>query len=376
MRIKLKRLLEVDWGRFADVQKTCLLPDEVEQQLNDELDRLKVDQAKRAKAPVDSAKISRGNIPTTAEGKANIMQFIKNVCQRPKTIFDIGEKSKHSLDENSLTINTGIPALKAVLWDEAEHRFYTITTCPGAGACIKPCYARRGYYIISDGKNLKLINRLQLMMNHPDEYERIAYNEAERFAVQAQQDGKTLEIRWNDAGDFFSNVYFTIATNVTDKLKTRGYAVNSYAYTKVGKYVSLGAEKGMTMTFSQGAKASERAQVDMGKVKTSIIVPGEVFGPFFVKNPNGWKFAKDEETGKTKFKDPNNGPLELKQAIVNRYKSEPGCEDLSVDKLKLTDEIPQQVGEPLEYDAIILPSGDSDKPAQRRDFHNIFLLAH
>jgi hypothetical protein len=373
-RISLKTLLEVDWTKFSDVDKVCLTSEEVEAKLNAELDRLKVPAGQREPSSKDFAKISKGNIPTNAEGRANITQFIKDITKRPKTIFDMGEKSKHSTDEAVLTINTGIPALKAVLFDELDKKFYTITTCPGAGQCIKPCYAMKGFYIMNDGKNLKLINRLQLMMNHPDEYQRIAYNEAELFAFKAKQEGKSLEIRWNDAGDFFSKVYFDIATSVTDELKKKGYDVNSYAYTKVGKYIQLGAEKGMTMTFSTGAAEKEKQQVDFNKTKTSIIVPRKMFAHLFIAKAN--RFEKDEKTGKTKFKDENSGRAELKQLIYDNYKDKNETKGITVDSLKFTDELPSQIGEPFAYNAIILPTGDSDRPAQRKDVRVIFLLEH
>jgi Gene product 88 len=369
-RVSLKKLLEVDWSKFPDVVRTCMTPESVAEKLNAELDRLKGAVGEREKASVGFPLISKGNIPSTAEGKADIKQFLKDIMKRPKTIFDIGEKSKHSIDDNIITINTGIPALKAVIFDEVEKNFYVINTCPGAGACIVPCYARKGFYVMNDGKNLKLINRIQMLMNHPEEYERIAYNEAEIFAVEAKQEDKKLEIRWNDAGDFFSDVYFNLAVSVTNKLKEKGYDVESYAYTKAAKYIKLGKEKGMTMTFSLGATEKEKQKVDIGETKTSIIVPRDVFVDFFIKKAS--RFEKDE-TGKTKFKDELSKDG-LKLSIYNKYKNE--LPDLTLDSLKYTDELPSSIGQPLEYNAIILPAGDSDRPAQRSDVHYKFLLVH
>ena len=369
--IKLKDILnEVDWTRFSDVQKSCITPEAVEEKLNAELDRLKVPANKRQSSDPTFPKISKGNIPTNEEGRANIKQFISDIIKKPKTIFDIGEKSKHTTGENILTINTGIPALRAVLWDMEAKEFYVMNTCLGAGKCIVPCYAMRGFYIMNDGKNMKLINRIQLLMNDPDTYERLAYNEAEIFAFKAKQDGKSLEIRWNDAGDFFSNVYFTMAVNVTNKLKNAGYNVNSYAYTKVGKYIKLGTEAGMTMTFSAGAAEKEKKQVDVETSKSSEIVPREVFKQFFIPKANRFEL---DDTGKTKFKD-ESGRLGLKQAIVDYYKNE--YPELTVDSLKYTDELPLTIGKPLQYNAIILTAGDGDRPAQRRDVKITFLLQH
>ena len=270
--IKLKKLLvEIDWEKFADVSKTNLTPEDVAARLNAELDRLKQPSTKRDKADISFARLSKGNIPVDSEGRANIKQFITDLMQKPKTIFDEGMKSLHTAEANIATINTGIPALKAVLWDEDGKKFYVITTCKGAGQCINNCYAMQGFYIMNDGKNIKLIRRLQMLMNHPEEYEARAFDEADNYAYKATKEGKTLQVRWNDAGDIFSDVYFDIIVNVTKKLKAKGYNVESYAYTKTGKYVKLGQDQGLTMTFSSGASQKEKEKVDLGKAKIAEI---------------------------------------------------------------------------------------------------------
>jgi hypothetical protein len=375
-----KLVLEVNWDRFSDVKKVCYTPESVADALNAELDRLKITKD-RPSADANFARVSRGNIPTNEEGRANIEQFKKQITQRPKTIFDKGEKSLHSTDEDKMTINTGIPALRAVIWDEENKNFYVMNTCPGAQDCIANCYALQGFYIMNDGKNIKLINRLQWLMSDPDTYEKQAFMEAERYAFEAQQDNKELKIRWNDAGDLFSEVYFNIADNVTKQLKAKGYNVNSYIYTKIGKYVKLGKEKGMTMTFSSGATKKERDEVgDMSKTKTQITVPKDVFKQFLVPTRTG-RFEKDEKTGITKFASPE-AREGLRKAIVDFYNTHPNSKyadlrgKLSVDRMKFTDELPKTEGEPLEFDTITMPSGDTDSPAQRRDVRFTFLLIH
>lgn len=377
--IRKKLVLEVNWDKFSDVQTVCYTPDSIADALNAELDRLKITKD-RPKADPNFPRISKGNIPTDEKGKANVEQFKKQILQRPKTIFDKGEKSLHTTDEDKLTINTGIPALRAVIWDEDSQKFYVMNTCPGAQECIKNCYALQGFYIMNDGKNLKLINRLQLMMSDPETFEKLAYMEAERFAFEAQQENKQLKIRWNDAGDFFSRVYFDIADNVTQQLKKKGYNVESYIYTKMGEYVKLGAERGMTMTFSSGAKKEERDIVgDLSKVKTQITVPLDVFKKFLVSK-GGKRFEKDE-SGKSKIISPE-AREELRKTIVDFYNTHPNPKykdlrgKLSVDKMKFTDELPKTEGKPLEFDTITLPSGDSDAPAQRKDVRFQFLLEH
>jgi len=44
--------------------------------------------------------------------------------------------------------------------------------------------------------------------------------------------------------------------------------------------------------------------------------------------------------------------------------------------MKFTDELPKVEGEPLEFDTITMPSGDTDSPAQRKDVRFAFLLIH
>jgi hypothetical protein len=372
-------VMEVNWDKFSDVSKVCYTPESVAKALNDELDRLAKPTKERDKASLKFARISKGNIPTDEQGKANVDQFKKQLMQRPKTIFDKGEKSLHTTDANKMTINTGIPALKAVIYDEGDDKFFVINTCPGAGECIRNCYALQGFYIMNDGKNLKLLNRLQMMMNHPEDYEKIAFMEAERFAFEAKQEGKELKIRWNDAGDFFSDAYFKIAVNVDKALKAKGYNSSSYVYTKMGKYIKLGEEEGIKTVFSSGATEKQKKIVgDLSQTHTQITVPKDVFEEFFIKK--GPRFEKDEN-GKSKFKSPEAREA-LKQRIVDFYNTHPDPKysylrnKLNVSTMKYTDELPTEEGEKMKYDTITVPSGDSDAPAQRKDVRFTFLAIH
>ena len=75
------------------------------------------------------------------------------------------------------------------------------------------------------------------------------------------------------------------------------------------------------------------------------------------------------------FKD-ESGKLELKKRIYDFYHGKPEFADLTIDSLKFTNELPHSIGKPFEYNAIVLQSGDSDRPAQRTDVKAIFLLEH
>ena len=95
-------LMEVNWDQFSDVSKVCYTPESVAKALNDELERLNIPSKDRPEANKKFARLSRGNIPTDEQGKANVEQFKKQLMLRPKTIFDIGEKSLHTADEGKI----------------------------------------------------------------------------------------------------------------------------------------------------------------------------------------------------------------------------------------------------------------------------------
>ena len=61
------------------------------------------------------------------------------------------------------TYNIGIPALRGLVYDIEHKQFYVINTCPGAGACAKVCYARRGRYVIQSNIFVKQTRILNLL---------------------------------------------------------------------------------------------------------------------------------------------------------------------------------------------------------------------
>ena len=380
-------LNEVDWEKFQDASKVCISPDELASKLNDELERLKIPakdrpRFKRGVFPQISAK----NIPLLPllsepdrsrekddlgeiPAEIDIERFKSDITGIPKTIFDVGEKSKHTneLDEVVFTVNTGIPALRTVIWDEDNKKFYVLDTCPGSGVCALNCYALRGFYILSKGKNLKLTQRINMLVNHPKEYESRMLKELRKFAFEAELDNKKLKIRWNDAGDFFSDVYFEMAVRVTNELKKlHGKHIESYAYTKSSKYIALGEKHGLTMNFSMEGRPSEREGVNLKKIKLSVLVPRAVFKGIFERK------TKEQKTDQ--FVDFESGREELKKIIWEKYKDQ---YKFDLDSLKYTDEIiGKPEGKKYKYNAIVLQSGDSDVGAQRRDVRISFLLEH
>jgi hypothetical protein len=364
---------EVDWeDKFSDAKASCVTPDQLAKEMNDELARLNTAAKDRKKRSVNAPIHTRGNIEKSMSGgELDVEKFKALITAPPKTIFDQNPKmEKTDKGKAQLTVNTGLPAIVGIIYDNELNQFYKINTCPGAGSCRLVCYARKGFYGMNDGKSLKLIQRLNLLMNDPEEYYYMIMDELEPLAVklkrQSRRSGEDIQlvIRWNDAGDFFSEAYYKIAQRVTAELVDAGFNVKSYAYTKLGKYMDL-ATSDFVMNFSRGANKREMSSVDIEKVKQSVIVPKEVFDGVFVKK--GPRYEKDPETGLPQFVE--GGYDELKNRIAKAYK-------VPTDNLYYLDELPTEQGEPLEYNAIVKPTGDGDSAAQREDVKITFLLIH
>jgi hypothetical protein len=366
---KRSALDEINWNEpdLADVSSRCMSLQQVKDFFNSELQRYK----DGGKASQNMPRIAKGLIVGDGGKPIEPMDFAKLLSLPPKSIFDKGEKSLHTVDDQTMTINTGIPALRGIIWDQEHNEFRVVNTCPGAGKCAVDCYALQGFYIFQNGKNLKLQQRLQLIFTNPENYFAQGFREAEMYAFEANRDGKMLQIRWNDAGDFFSERYLKLALRITKSLLDKQYKIKSYFYTKVGKMVELGEKLGFTVNFSQGG-----IQDAPSASKRSIIVPKEVFSPFL--SPTKGRGYEKDATGKSKFRD-ESAREGLKKAIFHKYHKSPenpNSHTITVDNIKFTDELPKIEGKPGEFNVIVLPGGDTDAPAQRKDVQYIFLLKH
>jgi hypothetical protein len=409
--------LPSDYG-FSDVVKTCIKTDKFVELLNAEIKRLNVKKgrerffrsAEREPEKMLIPQFTRGNIMDpmnpvagrAAEGEyemQTIEEFAAKLTEEPKTVFDEGLKSKHTneLDPTVFTVNTGIPALRAIVYDKRRGKFYSINTCLGAGSCVMNCFALKGFYVMNDGKNMKLHQRINLLVNDPERYYEKALMELRSVGMRIIPpspefpEGRTLKIRWNDAGDWFSETYFNIARKITEELKkmevrgpeislfgkgkSRSFnfsdRINSNAYTKQHKYVELGRKHGITMNFSLGAKEGERREVDYKTTKISAVVPKVVFKDYFLKA------EKDQEEGPVQFK-PGKDREQLRRsvhswALLNGY-LERGTK---LGSMLYTDELVERAeGHGFKYHVIVMPRGDSDISAQRRDVQWTFLLEH
>ena len=270
------------------------------------------------------------------------------------------EKSK---SDDSITFNIGIPALRGLVYDIENKEFYIVNTCPGAGTCAKVCYARRGRYVIQSSIFIKQTRILNLLLNYPEKFENILKAELELLVMK--NENKKIVFRWNDAGDFFTKKYFEIATKITKDLQAKGYNFESYAHTKMGDIYNLN-DPNMTLNFSTNANTAEKNKINLSTAKTSEIVPSELFKDLFIKEKAHFKV---DNNGKLIPID-NNSINTLKQRVSDKY-------GVDVNTLLTYDEmLKTPLGNEKTLNVIIMPKGEGDVAAQRRDVKRTFLLQH
>lgn len=362
------QLNEIDWsGDFADVKKTCIPPEQLKKHLNDVLHNRRAKPADRKKLAIGMPHVHGGAIPTDDLGEIDIEEFINRITAIPKQIVSVNGKMQKSETENNVVVNMGIPALKGLVYDMDEKQFYYVNTCPGAGNCVLVCYAMKGSYVMFKDVFLKQTRILNLLLNNPELFKETLENELETIC----QKNKGLEVifRWNDAGDFFTNKYFEIALQITKDLQDKGYNFKSYGYSKISDVMNSPLRPNdFTINFSDAANKRETSKVDTSTVKKSVIVNRVHFSDLILKDASGRHYAKDEK-GKLHFKD-ENGLNELKQRLAKLYMVDPSS-IITYDQMM---RIPE--GNKPKWNVIVMPSGDGDVSAQRKDVRITFLLEH
>ena len=315
---------------------------------------------KRTKA---SLLVHNKAIPFDEKGEIDVQAFIQNITKMPAQLYSQNEKMEKSGADNSITFNIGIPALRGIVYDIEHKKFYVVNTCPGAGACAKVCYARRGNYIMLPNVFGKQTRVLNLLLNDPELFEKLLKHEIEPLVWKNK--GKKVLFRWNDAGDFFSKKYFKIAADITKELQAKGYKFESYAHTKMGDVYNLN-DPNMTLNFSVDAAEKEREKVDLSKAKTSEIVPSELFKDLFLKDR---AHLKVDDAGKLIPASPESLNI-LKQRIADKFNVDTNTLIMYDDMLKIP------VGTEQKWNVIVLPKGQGDIAAQRKDVQRTFLLYH
>jgi hypothetical protein len=350
-------IMEIDWeGDFSDVSKKCINPEELKNILNDIVKGSSKDSASLPK--IHSKAISMDD-----EGEIDVDKFISDITARPENILSVNSKMENSADENAITVNIGIPALRGLVYDEEEKTFYNINTCPGAGSCAVVCYARKGSYIQYPGVFLKQTKVLNYLLNDPQGFKGQLKSEiAKQFK---KYKGKTIVFRWNDAGDFFTSKYYAIAEEITRELNQEGIKIKSYAYTKMGDIYNL--EGDVIKNWSDDANKRETDKVNASESKRSVIVPKEMFYDLLKKGDNRG-FERDSK-GRPEFK--NQEAIEiLKERLSIKYKV-PKESILTYDEM-INTPVSQEF---KKYNVVVRPK-DGDISAQRTDVGTTFLLFH
>jgi len=354
-------LNEIDWeSDFSDVSKECLSIEALKDYCNSVLVNQGLLGNKRKKGLL---LIHNKAIPFDEKGELDVNTFIENITKMPPQIYSQNEKMEKSIGNNSITFNVGIPALRGLVYDIEHKKFYIVNTCPGAGACAHVCYARRGRYVLLTPIFIKQTRVLNLLLNYPDIFEKILKRELEIIAIKNK--GKKILFRWNDAGDFFSKKYFQIAVKITKELKDEGYDFGSYAHTKMGDVYNMN-DPNVLLNFSIDASEKERKKINLSTAKTSEIVPSALFTDLFIRDRAHFK---TDIAGKLIPKD-NNSINILKQRISDKFNVDNNTLITYDELLK----IPES-NEP-KFNVMIMPKGEGDVAAQRKDVKRTFLLYH
>lgn len=359
----MSHLTEINWEKdFSDVSKTCIEPKQLADYLNSIINGTSGKPADKLNKP----HVHAGSIDTKDNGKVDIQAFIKTITAMPPSILSGNLKMQKSGTDAGISINIGIPALRGLVYDIENKQFYFINTCPGAGSCATICYAKKGSYIMFAGVFEKQTRILNLLMNYPDKFQTILEHELELVCVRNED--KEIAFRWNDAGDFFTKKYFDIAINITNNLTAKGYKLKSYAYTKMGDVVNANKPDNFIVNFSDDANKRETGKVDTEKAKRSVIVPKELFSDLLLKDATNRNYVKDAR-GKVQFAQ-HNGLAVLKGRLAKQYGVDPKS-IITYDQLLKTPEKSGNV-----WNVIVMPSGDGDISAQRKDVMISFLLFH
>jgi hypothetical protein len=361
-------LTEVDWeGEFGDVKQTsCMNTEELKNMLNGVLKNYNLPPAKRVKSDLY---IHNKAIKQTPEGDIDVQQFINDISVEPDTIISTGNKKMlKSATDKFYTVTISLPAFRGLVYDKEHNSFHIISTCPGAGVCARPCYARRGNYVRLTNVFLKQTRILNLLLNDPERFKAKLKNEIKKTYFEFEE--KEMRFRWNDSGDFFSKRYFEIGRDIMAELKQEGFVVRPYAHTKVAAIYNASRESGapdFVVSFSVDANKRELGKVNLQGAKTSEIVPPQLFKDLFVM-ADVHNFAVDDN-GHLVFKNPDGMDI-LKQRIAEKFKVDPSTL-LSHDEMMKTPEADKPT-----YNVIVMPKGETDISTQRPDVLRTFFLQH
>jgi hypothetical protein len=291
--------------------------------------------------------------------------------------------SNHKIEQSGLTqevyVKVGIPAFIGILYDEEKNQFFTIKTCPGAHGCEHICYARKGNYIRYGTNFQKSTKTMNLLINHPDVFEKQLTKELTELCVENEafpDSYSWVTLRYNESGDFFWDRYLEIANRVIGKLKKR-FNIRATAYTKMASVINQ-RTKHIDTTFSKDfSRPGEVEKIENPQVRLATILPKQKFEKlFFVPGE-----YETDSAGNVK-KDRRGNPIQA-------YRKRPTISGMK----KLKELISQERGIPMKnilgYNEmmrmpegrvpkyyVIVMSGDGDDAVSRRDVKEVILAEH
>jgi hypothetical protein len=351
-------LQEIDWkGAFKDVNPICIDPKKLVDYLNDVRKNAELEYKDREKFSPQMPFIhSKSSFFKDTKKGIDVEYFKNQMLKKPTTVINTNEKMLKSGGLYDFVYKTGIPAFRGIVFDIEKDKFVFINTCPGAGECRTICYALKGRYVQYPNAYDSMTRRLNLLLNNPQEYEFRLYKELKEKCIEHEAfigyENKLI-MRWNDSGDFFSQKYVEIAQNVTNRLKSEGYNVQDYAYTKIADVASQ--SKIGNIVFSQGGKKSESEKSYVSEKGKNI------------------SMARSYIIPRSSFVGLNLSKIVDKEILKNRISN-----DFKIDKktiLTYFELMKTPEGKKRKWNVIVTPN-DGDDAATRKDVIGVFLTEH
>lgn len=356
-----------DRSKFLNAPSKGLTPDDVTSTLS-QLEKEPFTRGVKGRLPyIHKKKILA--IKNEAGGTYDLNKLKNIITTRPKELLGKNEKMKHSNDLNIQFFDLGIPAAKALVYNEKKEEFTLVNTCPGMGTCTINCFAMKGGFVIFINSAVYLTKVINFLLNDPDGFEAKLTREISNKIKNQGKKGIDVRIRWHDAGDFFSPAYLELAFDIARKFPQ----VKFYAYTKLSSVAHSEKPSNFLTRFSTGAKRSEQNKIELNKDYAAEIVPSELWNDLVVPAKNG-RPRKDKK-GRCLFKS-SSSENELKNRIYQTYKDEYGikskkyllsCPEYLENYNKLRKE--------KLYHVILVP-GDSDLPASEENVAAVYNLEH
>ncbi|MFA5366554.1 MAG: hypothetical protein WC333_01330 [Dehalococcoidia bacterium] len=368
---------EVD---LEGVTHTCMNIDQLRDYLNKILANYALPSHKRVKPDLI---VHNKVIKKTEEGEIDVQTFINDITAEPDQIISTGNaKMLKSSTEDFYTVTIGLPAFRGIVYDKDRKNFIVVHTCPGAGKCVAPCYARKGNYVRLPFNFLKQTRILNLLLNDPQRFKEKLKNEIMELKNNPGLVNKEMRFRWNDSGDFFSKSYYQVGREIMKELKDEGFVVKPYAHTKVADIYNLNRlpsdfsnmslktdAPDFVVSFSVDANKKQLKKVDLAGAKTSEIVGSEYFNDLFVKSdPHHFDVDAND---RLIFKDKENGMNVLKQRVSKGFNVPNDGTLLSHDEM-----MKAPVADKPTYNVIVQSKGETDISTQRPDVLRTFFLVH